>query len=122
VLVLIVVAAKAIWSLEAYLFAFCGLGLALAAIVPSPKPSGRYLVAPSILLVSALVLLKVPPRVARGAVACALVLVVLSFPVAATRRSGHEWNGRACDGRTVAVVPLAPRNWGTAVLTCSALH
>ena len=121
VLILLVVRAQT-RPVEAYVFGLCALGLALAAIAPSPKTSDRYLVAPTILLVSALTLLKVPPRLARGAVACGLVFVIMSFPVLAYRRSGQVWNGHACAGRPVAWIAVAPRKWGVAVLTCSAMH
>jgi hypothetical protein len=118
----LLVARALVRPLEAYAFALCGLGLALAAIPSSGGTSYRYLVAPSVLVVSALSLLEVPRRLARGVAAFGLVLVVISFPVTAYRRSGTRWNGHACNGRPIASVALAPQHWGDATLTCSALH
>ena len=122
IVVLLLVTRAQTRPFESYLFGLCALGLAVAAIAPSPKLSDRYLVAPTILLVSALTLLEVPRRIARGALACGVILALMSFPVGAYRRSGRVWNGNACAGRPVALIAAAPRNWGVAVLTCARLR
>jgi hypothetical protein len=108
--------------LVAYLFVACALVLVIAT-TPESGAASRYVVAPSVLLVSGLTLLKLPRRVAIIAVVLGLVLTVMSFPVSAYRRSGPTWNGHTCHrGVTIANVALAPAGWGDAVLNCSAFR
>lgn len=121
VTVVIVWAARA-RPVEAYLFAGSAVGLAVLTIASS-NAQPRYLVAPSLMLVSAFVFLDVPVRIARGAVIAAVVLVVCTFGVSLERRSGPRWRGRACVDRVTAVVTFAPDVWGgKATLRCSGLR
>lgn len=107
--------------LEAVVFVATGAALAIATVGISGE-TPRYMVVPTILLVSGLVLLTVTRRMAFGALAFGLLLVVLSFPVAAFYRSGPDWNGDACAGRKVVSVGLSPAAAPAAVLICSGLR